>query len=179
VRLVAYVVASAGHAAPAAGELRTFLKARLPDYMVPAAFVALDRLPLSPNGKVDRLSLPESVPAAAPREGRAEPRSVPERALARVWEEVLELPGQVGMDDNFFEIGGHSLLVGRMQERLRDALGVEVPVVDLFLYPTVRALAEHLAAASSSGEPKADETAGESAERGSGRREMMGRLRRR
>ena len=178
VRLVAYVVASAGHEAPAAGELRTFLKARLPDYMVPAGFVALDRLPLSPNGKVDRLSLSEHVPAEAPREGRAEPRSVPERAIARVWEEVLQLPGKVGMDDNFFEIGGHSLLVGRMQERLKDALGVEVPVVDLFLYPTVRSLAEHLAAQSSA-EAKPDQTAGESAERGSGRREMMGRLRRR
>jgi hypothetical protein len=179
VRLVAYVVASAGHEAPGAGELRTFLKERLPDYMVPAAFVALDRLPLSPNGKVDRLSLPEPVPPAAPSEGRAEPRSVPERAIARVWEEVLELPGGVGMDDNFFEIGGHSLLVGRMQERLQAELGVEVAVVDLFLYPTVRALAEHLAAASSPADAKPDETAGESAGRGSGRREMMGRLRRR
>ena len=167
-----------GHEAPAAGELRTFLKARLPDYMVPAGYVAMDRLPLSPNGKVDRLSLSESVPAEAPREARAEPKSVPERAIAKVWEEVLELPGGVGMDDNFVEIGGHSLLVGRMQERLAAALGVEVPVVALFLYPTVRALAEHLAAASSP-EPKPDETAGKSADRGSGRREMMGRLRRR
>jgi hypothetical protein len=179
VRLVAYLVASAGHEAPSAGELRTFLKERLPDYMVPAVFTALETLPLSPNGKVDRLSLPDPDPAEAPREGRAEPKSVRERAIAKVWEEVLELPGGVGMDDNFFEIGGHSLLVGRMQERLRDALGVEVLAVDLFLYPTVRALAEHLAAASSSAEAKADEKAGESAERGSGRREMMGRLRRR
>ncbi|MFL5538214.1 MAG: amino acid adenylation domain-containing protein, partial [Longimicrobiaceae bacterium] len=180
VRLAAFVVAGEGREAPGAGELRTFLKARLPDYMVPAGFVALDRLPLSPNGKVDRLSLSESVPAEAPREGRAEPRSVPERAIARVWEEVLALPGRVGMDDNFFEIGGHSLLVGRMQERLKDALGVEVPVVDLFLYPTVRSLAEHLAAAATaSGDAKADEKAGESAERGSGRRERMSRLRRR
>jgi hypothetical protein len=176
VRLVAYVVASAGHQAPGAGELRTFLKERLPDYMVPAGFVALETLPLSPNGKVDRLSLPESAPSEAPREGRAEPLSVRERAIARVWEEVLNL-ASVGMDDNFFEIGGHSLLVGRMQERLREALGVEVSVVDLFLYPTIRSLAEHLAAAS--GDAKPDETAGESAERGSGRREMMGRLRRR
>ena len=174
VRLVAYVVASAGHAVPAAGELRAFLKERLPDYMVPAAFVALERLPLSPNGKVDRLSLPESSPDHPPQETRAEPRSVPERAIARVWEEVLGITG-VGMDDNFFEIGGHSLLVGRMQERLNAVLGVEVKAVDLFLYPTVRALAEHLAASPSA----ADEKAGESAGRGSGRREMMSRLRRR
>jgi hypothetical protein len=127
---------------------------------------------------VDRLSLPESSPSPdAPREVRAEPRSVTERAIARVWEEVLGASA-VGMDDNFFEIGGHSLLVGRMQERLEAALGVKVLVVDLFLYPTVRALAEHLAAAAT-GDAKPDAKAGESAERGSGRREMMGRLRRR
>jgi amino acid adenylation domain-containing protein len=180
VRLVACVVADEGREAPGAGELRTFLKERLPDYMVPAVFIALDRLPLSPNGKVDRLSLPESSPSSdAPREVRAEPRSVTERAIARVWEEVLGAAA-VGMDDNFFEIGGHSLLVGRMQERLEAALGVKVLVVDLFLYPTVRALAEHLAAAASaSGDARPDAKAGESAERGSGRREMMGRLRRR
>jgi hypothetical protein len=179
VRLVAYVVADEGREAPGAGELRTFLKERLPDYMVPASFVALDRLPLSPNGKVDRLSLPDSSPSEAPREARTEPRSVTERAIARVWEEVLAVPA-VGMDDNFFEIGGHSLLVGRMQERLEADLGAKVLAVDLFLYPTVRALAEHLAAAASaSGDAKPDAKAEESAERGSGRREMMGRLRRR
>ena len=179
VRLVAYLVARAGHEAPGAGALRSFLKERLPDYMVPAFFVALDRLPLSPNGKVDRLSLPDPASFEAPREARAEPRSVPERAIAKVWEEVLETTG-VGMDDNFFEIGGHSLLVGRMQERLLAALGVEVSLVDVFLYPTVRTMAEHLAATlAPAAEPRPDETAGESAERGSGRREMMGRLRRR
>jgi hypothetical protein len=179
VRLAAFVVADEGREAPGAGELRTFLKDRLPDYMVPASFTALERLPLSPNGKVDRLSLPDSAPEGAPREARAEPRSVRERAIARVWEEVLQLPA-VGMDDNFFEIGGHSLLVGRMQERLEAAVGVQVKVVDLFLYPTVRALAEHLAAADAAqGEARADEKAEQSAERGSGRREMMGRLRRR
>jgi len=178
VRLVSYVVADEGREAPGAGELRTFLKERLPDYMVPATFVALDRLPLSPNGKVDRLSLPDSSPSEAPREARAEPRSVTERAIARVWEEVLGVPA-VGMDDNFFEIGGHSLLVGRMQERLEADLGAKVLAVDLFLYPTVRALAEHLAAASAQGGAKPDAKAEASAERGSGRREMMGRLRRR
>jgi hypothetical protein len=102
-----------------------------------------------------------------------------ERKIAGVWREVLDV-GSVGLDDSFFDIGGHSLLVARLQERLAAALGVEVPAVDLFLYPTVRALAEHLAAAASaSGEAKPDEKAGESAGRGSGRREMMGRLRRR
>ncbi|HEX5723930.1 MAG TPA: amino acid adenylation domain-containing protein [Longimicrobiaceae bacterium] len=177
VRLVAYVVASAGHAAPPAPELRAFLKERLPDYMVPALYVVLDRLPLSPNGKVDRMALPDPSQATeAPRGERAEPRSVLERAIARVWEEVLGITG-VGMDDNFFEIGGHSLLVARLQERLREALGRELSVVDLFLYPTVRAQAEHLEAAAGGTRP--DPTAGESAERGAGRRERMERLRRR
>ncbi|HEX6749442.1 MAG TPA: amino acid adenylation domain-containing protein [Longimicrobium sp.] len=185
VRLAAFVVSAAGEVAPGAAELRAFLKERLPDYMVPAAFTALERLPLSPNGKVDRLSLAEHEPAEAAREERAEPATVSERAIARVWEEVLEISG-VGMDDNFFEIGGHSLVVGRMIERLRAALGVEVTPVELFLYPTVRSLAAHLASAAATtaaGETKpdakAEAKAGESAERGSGRREMMGRLRRR
>jgi acyl carrier protein len=175
VRLAAYVVAPAGHDAPPAPELRAFLKERLPDYMVPALYVVLDRLPLSPNGKVDRMALPDPDQApAAPRGERAEPRSVLERAIARVWEEVLGVAG-VGMDDNFFDLGGHSLLVARLQERLLETLGREVSVVDLFLYPTVRALAEHLEAAAGA-EPD-DRTAGESAGRGAGRREMMGRLR--
>ena len=179
VRLVAYVIASAGHVAPAAGELRAFLKERLPDYMVPAAYVVLDRLPLSPNGKVDRLRLPDPRRVEAAQGPAAEPRSVLERAVARVWAEVLEIP-RVGLDDNFFEIGGHSLLVARMQEALQAAVGAEMTVVELFLYPTVRALAEHLeASASSTAEAKPDETTEESAGRGAGRREMMMQRRRR
>ncbi|HEU0053483.1 MAG TPA: non-ribosomal peptide synthetase, partial [Longimicrobium sp.] len=179
VRLVAYLVASAGHEVPPPAELRAFLKERLPDFMVPAIYVALEHLPLSPNGKVDRMRLPDprQVEAAAP-EARAEPRSVLERSLAKLWEEVLEI-SSVGMDDNFFEIGGHSLLVGRMQERVKAVLNAEVSVVDLFLYPTVRALAEHLETMSGSAEAKSDGTAETSADRGSGRREMMMRRRKR
>jgi len=176
-QLVGYLEPAPGAAAPGAGELRVWLRERLPDYMVPAAFVTLDALPVSLHGKVDRRRLPAPPEADAGR-SYAVPKSGLERKIAEVWREVLNA-ARVGLDDNFFEIGGHSLLVGRMQERLEAALGAKVLVVDLFLYPTVRTLAEHLTAASASGDAKAGEKAGESAGRGAERREMMGRLRRR
>ncbi|HVH11510.1 MAG TPA: non-ribosomal peptide synthetase, partial [Longimicrobium sp.] len=138
-RLVAYT-ASESASAPSAAELRAHLRERVPDYMVPSAFVAMDVLPLSQNGKVDRKSLPAPAPEAR---AAVQPQNASERRIATVWEEVLGISG-VGVDDNFFEVGGHSMLVARMQEALRTALGREVSVVELFQYPTVGALAAHL-----------------------------------
>ncbi|HEX8696633.1 MAG TPA: amino acid adenylation domain-containing protein [Longimicrobium sp.] len=177
-RLAAYLEPAPGFTAPSSGELRAWLRERLPDYMVPAVFVAMDALPVSPNGKVDRRRLP-APPAATERAAVSVPQSALERKLAAVWQEVLGVES-VGLDDNFFEIGGHSLLVARMQEKLREALGREVSVVDIFQYPTVGALAAHLepaGAAEEAGVAKADEAARASAERGAGRREMMQRRR--
>jgi amino acid adenylation domain-containing protein len=175
VRLVAYVVAADADDAPAAAELRAFLKSRLPEYMVPAAWVPVDALPLSPNGKIDRLRLPApgEQERAAARESR--PRTALEEAIARVWEEVLGI-AHVGLDESFFEIGGHSLLLARLQQRLREAVGREVGVVDVFQHPTVSALAACLA-------PDApDDDAAEAPKhargQGSRRREMMRRTRR-
>ncbi|HYR06828.1 MAG TPA: amino acid adenylation domain-containing protein [Longimicrobium sp.] len=175
-RLVAYLAPAADAAVPSVGELREHLRGRLPDYMVPSAFVAMDALPLSPNGKVDRKALPEPVAAPA---AAARPQSGVERRIAKVWEEVLGISG-VGLDDNFFEIGGHSMLVARMQERLAAELGREMTVVELFQFPTIAALAAHLdagASASASGEPAREAAPAEAAERGSSRREMMRRQR--
>jgi len=177
-RLVAWVVPS-GEDAPSTAELRAWLRARVPDYMIPAAFVALPELPLSPNGKIDRLRLPDAAPE---RPAESAPRSEMERAVAKVWEDALETPG-VGLDDNFFEIGGHSLLLARVQERLRETLGVPVSVIDLFQFSTVRALAAHLeqqAADAAAGEaPKVDTAAAETGQdRAATRREMMRRGRR-
>jgi amino acid adenylation domain-containing protein len=124
-------------------ELRAHLEAALPGYMVPAAIVTLDRLPRNDRGKTDRGALP--VPARqAATAGREVPRSETERAIAAIWCEVLAL-NSVGADDNFFELGGHSLLIMRVQGLLATALDRRVPVVDLFRFPTVRALAQHLA----------------------------------
>ncbi len=144
--LVAWVVA-ASEPAPTADELRSFLGQRLPQQMVPAAFVTLEALPLTPNGKVDRRRLP--APAlAGPGAASAPPSSELEKRLAAVWCEVLGLE-QLGVDDNFFDLGGHSLLLVRLQRRLEEELGRELPLMGLFRYPNVRALAEHLEAPAS------------------------------
>ncbi|HEX6042084.1 non-ribosomal peptide synthetase [Longimicrobium sp.] len=175
-RLVAYVAPADGASAPPAPELRAYLRERLPDYMVPAVFVALDALPLSPNGKVDRKALP--APDAGPR-AVSQPASAAERRIAAVWREVLGV--EVGVDDNFFDVGGHSMLVARMQEALREAIGREVSVVELFQYPTVGALAAHLestaSAADAGASPAPAAEAAQGTERGQGRREMMRRQR--
>jgi amino acid adenylation domain-containing protein/thioester reductase-like protein len=136
-RLVAYLT----RPAPEPQELRAFLKEKLPDYMVPSSFVTLDALPLSPNGKLDRKALP------APERPRVElspsfepPRSDLEKTLAAIWAEVLQLD-QVGVRDNFFDLGGHSLALVRVMSRVRDALKVGVQLRHFFAYPTIAELA--------------------------------------
>jgi amino acid adenylation domain-containing protein len=124
--------------------LRAHLASKLPDYMVPSYFVVLDALPLMPNGKVDRQSLP-SPDAPSPRRGErfAPPRTPTERHLAGVWAETLGLD-HVGIHDNFFELGGHSLMVAQIVSRLRGPLTLELPVRSLFERPTVAQLAEYV-----------------------------------
>jgi amino acid adenylation domain-containing protein len=176
-RLVAWVVPADG-SAPAA-ELRAWLRTRLPAYMVPAAFVEIASLPLSPNGKVDRDRLPDPAPEQP---ADPVPGTATEREIARVWQEVLEIP-RVELDENFFEIGGHSLLLARMQERLREVTGRTVGVIDLFQFSTVRTLAAHLDArpeAGAEGPPAAEASPGAQAgqDRAAVRREMLRRGRR-
>ncbi|MET0397982.1 MAG: amino acid adenylation domain-containing protein [Longimicrobiaceae bacterium] len=146
-QLAAYVVAADG-AAPAAPGLREWLRERLPEYMVPSAFVAMDALPLSPAGKLDRRALP--APEAAERAAGADhvpPRGGTETEVARVWAEVLELePSDVGARDGFFESGGHSLRAMRLVSRLREALGVEFGLPALFAAPTVEGIAREVEA---------------------------------
>jgi amino acid adenylation domain-containing protein len=137
-RLVAYLSPAEDEGPPEA-ELRAFLAERLPEYMVPAAFVILAALPLTANGKVDRKSLAALPPPSADAEP-AGPRTPLEAALAAIWAELLGLE-KVGVHDNFFELGGHSLLATRMISRLRSALGVDLPLVRLFEAPTVAGLA--------------------------------------
>ncbi|MFE4476246.1 MULTISPECIES: non-ribosomal peptide synthetase/MFS transporter [Streptomycetaceae] len=140
--LVAYLERPGGGTAPAPAELRAELGAVLPDYMVPARFVVLDRLPLLAHGKVDRKALPEPEDAA-PAAGRVEPEGETETLIAAIWAEVLDV-ATVGALDDFFEIGGHSLLATQVVARLRRAfpdLPTPVGVMDLFRFPTVRQLA--------------------------------------
>jgi amino acid adenylation domain-containing protein len=150
-RLVAYVVAEPG-LQPAGGELRSFLKAKLPEYMVPAIFVPLDVLPLMPNGKINRRALPASGRTRPELEkGFVAPRNAAEDLVAEIWAEVLGVE-RVGIHDNFFELGGHSLLATQAVSRMREAFTVEVPLRRLFELPTVAGLAESIEAARRAGQ---------------------------
>ena len=133
-RLVGYVVGADGDA-PDTSELRSHLKRLLPDYMVPSAFVVLEALPLTVNGKVDRKALP--APEGRPAELEyVAPRTPVEEMLAQIWAEVLGVE-RVGIHDNFFELGGHSLMAIRVVSRLRDAFSVELPVRQVFEHATL------------------------------------------
>jgi acyl carrier protein len=142
-RLVAYIV-SPNQQACTTSELRNFLKQKLPEHMIPSAFVLLDALPLSPNGKVDRKALPApDQNRAGPEESYVAPGTPVEEVLAEIWVEVLKLD-KVGIHDNFFELGGHSLLATQVMSRLRELFQVELPLRSLFESPTVAGLAERI-----------------------------------
>ncbi|MGZ3461589.1 MAG: condensation domain-containing protein, partial [Archangium sp.] len=143
-RLVAYVVPPPGQPLPEVDSLRAFLAQRLPEFMRPSAFVALERLPLTSNAKVDRKALP------APDSSRHLPYTPPatptEERLAALWAQVLRVP-QVSRDDDFFSLGGHSLLATQVMARLPGTFGVELPLRTLFEAPTVQGFAARLEAA--------------------------------
>jgi acyl-coenzyme A synthetase/AMP-(fatty) acid ligase/acyl carrier protein len=142
-RLVAYVVRKPGTEL-ASADLRAALAATLPEYMVPSMFVRLDSLPLTANGKIDRNALPaplvqeeEPVTACQP------PRNELESMIAQTWKEALGVD-QVGLDENLFDLGAHSLMVAEVHIQLEHSVGREISLVDMFQFPTVRALANHL-----------------------------------
>ncbi|MDX2089329.1 MAG: amino acid adenylation domain-containing protein, partial [Kofleriaceae bacterium] len=137
-RLVAYVVGRAG--LPDVDTLRAHVSAALPEYMVPAAFVALDALPLTPNGKLDREALPAPEQDALAQREYIAPRTEAERLLAAIWSELLGIE-RVGAHDNFFALGGHSLLAIQAVTRVRARLGVSLPLVAMFQAGTIEALA--------------------------------------
>jgi acyl carrier protein len=134
--------------------LRAHLKARLPHYMVPAAFVLMDTFPLTPNGKIDRHAFPavsfEGTPSAplstsgaapAPEADAGRPFTETEARLASIWTELLKVE-HVGVEDDFFDLGGQSLVAIRAVSRIRDAFGVDLPLRDFFERPTLAGLAE-------------------------------------
>ena len=149
-RLVGYVVGAAAGEGAIEGvrvdSLRRELQRHLPGYMVPEAFVFIDDLPMTPSGKLDvrALPAPDTVRPVLDT-AYVSPRAGFEAAVAAVWQEVLGL-GQVGSHDNFFDLGGNSLLIAKARARLAESLGTEIPTVELFRHPTVASLARHLSA---------------------------------
>ncbi len=142
-RLVGYLIPASAEA-PSQAELRDWLRAKLPEYMVPAAFITLETLPLTPNGKVNRKALPApSKPNVEAGPDFAAPRDVLEQQLVKIWENVLRVR-PVGLNDNFFDLGGHSLTAVRLFAEVRKQTGLNLPLATLFQAPTVGQLAEFL-----------------------------------
>ncbi|MCA2762227.1 MAG: amino acid adenylation domain-containing protein, partial [Microcystis sp. M151S2] len=139
-RLVAYIVPQSEKTITI-NEIRQFLKAKLPSYMVPNAFVILDALPLTANGKIDRRALPPSESSSEPSEKYVAPRNPIEDILVNVWSEILKVE-KVGINDNFFELGGHSLLATKLVAQIRDRLKIELPLRQLFNTATLAELAQ-------------------------------------
>jgi amino acid adenylation domain-containing protein len=143
-RLVAYLLV-AQDAAPSIETLRAFLKDKLPEYMIPAAFVFLDAFPLSPTGKIDRraLPVPNNILQFRPENTLVAPRDTVEEMLALIWIDLLNVQ-QVSVYDNFFELGGHSLLAMQAVSHIRQMLQVDVSIINLFELPTISGLAHYL-----------------------------------
>jgi acyl carrier protein len=143
-RLVAYVVPARGES-PDPGELRNYARGVLPDYMTPSKFVLLDALPLTPGGKIDRRSLPapDSLDAEVPESAYVAPSGEVEGRIAAIWREALQAE-KVSADESFFDLGGHSLILLRVQGKLRNAFERDISIVELFEHPTIRLLARHL-----------------------------------
>lgn len=142
-RLLAYVVAKS-NLRPSAAELRQFLQEQLPDYMVPADFIVLDEWPRTANGKIDLQAL--SSPPEAPAESKAvyqPPQNELEQLIAGLWQEVLFVEA-IDRDDNFFDLGGHSLLLMKVNLKLKHHCGKEISLVEMFKYPTIATLADFL-----------------------------------
>ncbi|MGH9628562.1 MAG: phosphopantetheine-binding protein [Bryobacteraceae bacterium] len=142
-RLVAYIVC-AGQDPVSPEDLRRFLGTQLPAHMIPSAFIKLEAMPLTPNGKVDRRALP-TLGAERPEleRGFMPPETDVERIIASIWREALSLEA-VGTNDNFFDLGGHSLLMVRVHSKLREMFKTDLSIVDLFRYPTIKSLARSL-----------------------------------
>jgi acyl carrier protein len=142
--LAAYVVSNRKRSISTPG-LRSFMRSRLPDYMVPSVFILLDALPMTPNGKVDRLALPAPESPENEKqdlsEGMAPPRTPVEKTIAGIWQKLMKLE-RVGIHDNFFDLGGHSLLAVRILARIESDLGVRLPLTSFFHAATVAQLAE-------------------------------------
>jgi amino acid adenylation domain-containing protein len=172
-RLIAYLVGR-GDARPDTAELRDYLRRRLPEYMVPSGFVWLETLPLTPSGKVDRRRLPAPDGRRTPADAYLPPQNELERSLAGIWQQLLHVD-TVGVHDNFFDLGGHSLLIMQVHQRLREITDKEIGVADLFRFPTIASLAQYLNQEVADATTPARNTTQERAARASARRTVLAR----
>jgi amino acid adenylation domain-containing protein len=175
-RLVAYVVSDES-SAPALDQLQSFVKKKLPAHMVPAALMAMKTLPLTSSGKLDYRALP--APETQAQEAKADfvsPRSELEKQIAAIWQKVLGVE-KVGSLDNFFDLGGHSILMAQVFDQLRQVVHREVAMVELFEHPTISALARHLSRENGTPSGGAATTAANAQEQGEKQREGKDRLR--
>jgi amino acid adenylation domain-containing protein len=150
-RLAAYVVSQGGREVPRPAALRDFVAERLPEYMVPSVFMGLHEIPRTASGKLDRRALPEPEGMLEDRSAFVSPRTPVEELLAGWWSEMLGLE-RVSRDDDFFRLGGHSLLVGRLAARVRKELGVDLPMIEVFEHPVLADLAARIDAAETGGD---------------------------
>jgi acyl carrier protein len=141
-RLVGYIISRNGP--PSSSDLRAFMQTKLPLYMVPAQFVLLKQFPLTPNGKIDLKELPAPGSRSESEKPRCAPRTDEEHALAEIWREVLGLK-ELGIDENFFELGGDSLSATRVFARINRAFAMDLSLREILDHPTIRALAELVA----------------------------------
>lgn len=166
-RLLAYVVPKTDQR-PSAAELRQFLQAQLPGYMVPADFVVLDDWPRTPGGKIDLQALSsQRAELAQAKAVYTPPQNELEQFIAGLWQEVLAVD-EIGRDDNFFDLGGHSLLLMKVNLKLKHHCGKDIPLVEMFKHPTISTLAEFLSGQQNGNESKSLE---QSRERATTRRE--------
>jgi amino acid adenylation domain-containing protein len=143
VHLIAYLVSELKEKL-IASEMRSFLKLSLPDFMIPSIFLLIDSIPLTPNGKLDRQALPEPN-SLRPNLNSAYcmPRNLVEKAIARIWQNELNIES-VGIHDNFFDLGGHSLLLVQVHSKLKNNLKLDLSLIEMFKYPTIRDLTKHI-----------------------------------
>ncbi len=142
-QLLAYVVAKT-EVVPSISELRSFLKEKLPDHMIPSIFVMLENLPLAPSGKVDRKTLPQADNLRPELEtAYISPRNEIERIVADIWQKILKVE-KVGIQDNFFDLGGHSLNMLQVYSKLRELFKADLAITDLFKYPTINSISRYL-----------------------------------
>jgi acyl carrier protein len=151
-RIVAYFVTNAGPV-PTQSELRHHMRERLPDYSVPSVFVLLHELPLTASGKIDRMALPQATPVAPESASwYVAPRDETERTIAAIWRDLLKVE-RMSVHDNFFDLGGHSLVVLQVQSKLRELFQKDIPIVAMFEHPTISSLANYLKTVASEEKP--------------------------